>query len=129
MQSLLKTADQLKIKGLCEPASDEKENHTANITAPFSSYSKIRKSPPKQFKTSQDNNRKVKLRKRVDRTTSSSDKDEDNASIKGTVITSDEENDMPDALNETKTKRLEPEQTKPLNMSSHGIMATGQVGN
>lgn len=48
---------------------------------------------------------------------------EDNESLE--AISSEEEDDSA-AVNERKRKRAEPEQIKPLNMSSHGIM-TGQV--
>jgi hypothetical protein len=120
LQSLLRTADQLKIKGLCEPP-DEKENSPIEPQYFAKGFSKVRKSSsPKQFKP-QDNNKRNKQKKpHLDNT---SDK-EDNGSVDG--HSSDEEHDMPVALNEHKRKRAEPEQIKPLNMSSHGIM-TGQV--
>ncbi|XP_068892640.1 protein tramtrack, beta isoform-like isoform X3 [Tenebrio molitor] len=120
LQSLLRTADQLKIKGLCEPP-DEKENSPIEPQYFAKGFSKVRKSSsPKQFKP-QDNNKRNKQKKpHLDNT---SDK-EDNGSVDG--HSSDEEHDMPVALNEHKRKRAEPEQIKPLNMSSHGIM-TGQT--
>ncbi|XP_044269034.1 protein tramtrack, alpha isoform-like isoform X1 [Tribolium madens] len=120
LQSLLRTADQLKIKGLCEPP-DEKENSPIEPQYFPKNFSKVRKSSsPKQFKP-QDNNKRYKHKKpHLDNT---SDK-EDNGSIE--AHSSDEEHDMPVALNDHKRKRAEPEQVKPLNMSSHGIL-TGQT--
>ncbi|XP_063915138.1 protein tramtrack, alpha isoform isoform X3 [Zophobas morio] len=121
LQSLLRTADQLKIKGLCEPP-DEKENSPNDPQYIAKAYSKVRKpSSPKHFKT-QDNNKRQRRKVHLDNT---SDND-DNESLNGN--SSEEENDMPVGLNEPKRKRAEPaEQIKPLNMSSHGIM-TGQFG-
>ncbi|KAJ8927860.1 hypothetical protein NQ314_019604 [Rhamnusium bicolor] len=120
--SLLRTADQLKIKGLCE-SPDDKEN----FELPLPLYCKGgRKSvSPKHFKV-QDNNRKHKFRRSsLQDRPSDETSDRENKENKGQ--SSDEENDMPVALDEIKRKRLQPEQTKPLNMSSHGLI-TGQFG-
>ncbi|KAJ8975053.1 hypothetical protein NQ317_010567 [Molorchus minor] len=86
--------------------------------------------PPKHFKL-QNNNRRHKYRRtslQQEAHPASSDETCDNGEDKGKKEerVSDEENDMPVALDEHKRKRPQPEQTKPLNMSSHGLM-TGQT--
>lgn len=130
-QSLLKTADQLKIKGLCE-SPEEKENSEATVPFVSRPYSKIRKiSSPKHFKTL-DSSRKPRIKKeKVDRG-NSSDQDEDidinkdNGQFRNT---SDEESENGVEYDEACRKRKQSHpQTKPLNMSSHGMM-TGQVRN
>lgn len=109
LQSLLRTADQLKIKGLCESPDNNNKEHFVK--------SSRKSTTPKQFKLQQDNNRKYKY-KRYNHRNNNKERDKE---------TTDEENDMPVVSDEhNKRKRFEPEQTKPLNMTSHGII-TGQV--
>lgn len=130
LQSLLKTADQLKIKGLCE-SPEEKENSETPVPFVSRPYSKIRKiSSPKHFRPL-DVNRKQKIkREKVERRNSSDLEDEaDNKDSGHRSNSSDEENDMPVDYDEDNRRRKHSQpQTKPLNMSSHGMM-TGQVRN
>ncbi|CAH0547445.1 unnamed protein product [Brassicogethes aeneus] len=129
LQSLLRTADQLKIKGLCESPDDKDLKAGSPQPQPIALCSKPgrKSSSPKQFKL-HDNKRKRKLFRRTinnnNRPGDSSDFEDKENIDEG--ASSNEENDMPVALDEHKKKRLEPEQTKPLNMSSHGLL-TGQT--
>lgn len=130
-QSLLRTADQLKIKGLCE-SPEEKEN-TESPTLPFIArgYSKIRKtSSPKHFKPLDANRRQTRSRKNALEKQDLQDEreeDVDDNDEPELENSSAEEDDMPASLSEESRKRkLTPTQTKPLNMSNHGILA-GQV--
>lgn len=128
-QSLLKTADQLKIKGLCE-SPEEKEN--SEIPVPFVSkpYSKVRRiSSPKHFRPL-DGNRRQKIKREKAEKSVASDQEED-AEAKDNHAqqdnTSDEDSEMPvDYEDESRRRKQGQPQTKPLNMSSHGMM-TGQV--
>ncbi|XP_049819634.1 protein bric-a-brac 1 isoform X2 [Aethina tumida] len=131
LQSLLRTADQLKIKGLCESPDDKefKEASPQPQPIPLCSKPSRKSSSPKQLKI-HDNNRKRKLFRRSINNNNNNSRTGEESEVEdkeniGEGATSDEENDMPVALDEHKKKRLEPEQTKPLNMSSHGIL-TGQ---
>lgn len=128
LQSLLRTADQLKIKGLCE-SPEEKENSETLIPFVSRPYSKFRKiSSPKHFKPL-DGNRKQRIKREKVERGNSSDQEED-ADGKDNGLrsnTSDEENEMPVDYEEDNRRRKQSQpQTKPLNMSSHGMM-TGQV--
>lgn len=128
MQSLLRTADQLKIKGLCE-SPEEKENSETPIPFVSRPYSKFRKiSSPKHFKPL-DGNRKQRIKREKVEKGNSSDQEED-ADGKDNGLrsnTSDEENETPVDYDEDNRRRKQSQpQTKPLNMSSHGMM-TGQV--
>lgn len=135
MQSLLKTADQLKIKGLCE-SPEEKENSKSPIPFVARQYSKIRKiSSPKHFKPL-DSNRKQRIKREKVERANSSDQEEDvevstaapAAKDNGQAVhTSDEESESAVDYDEDSRRRKQSQpQTKPLNMSSHGMM-TGQV--
>lgn len=127
-QSLLRTADQLKIKGLCE-SPEEKENSETPIPFVSRPYSKIRKlSSPKHFKPL-DSHRKQRIkREKVEKGNSSDQEEEADVKDNGhNSNTSDEENEMPIDYEEDNRRRKQSQpQTKPLNMSSHGMM-TGQV--
>lgn len=131
LQSLLKTADQLKIKGLCE--SPEEKEDTPSPTLPYLSrgYSKIRRViSPKHVRQLDSINRKFNKFKQQKQETANVSEDEEDVDNKEDVLlenSSDEENDMPVTSNEESRKRkLTQTQTKPLNMSSHGLIA-GQV--
>ncbi|KAK9744992.1 CENP-B N-terminal DNA-binding domain [Popillia japonica] len=124
LQSLLKTADQLKIKGLCE-SPEEKDNSDQSPEFAFGGrgYPKLRKlSSPKQFKQT-ENHRKHKYRK-PERKQSPDQEDKENKDASFINHSSDEENDMPVALDEESRKRkLSETITKPINMTSHGPLA------
>lgn len=124
-QSLLRTADQLKIKGLCEPSENEKENFPIEQQHLSPSLLKIRKPlSPKNFKRQCSNKRR---NKRLEHTPDENISDKEDHESLGAVSSEEEENDDEAAtLNARKRRRAEPEELKPLNMSSHGIM-TGQV--
>lgn len=129
-QSLLRTADQLKIKGLCESPEEKENTETPTLPLIARGYAKIRRtSSPKHFKPIDANRRQTRSRKNAlekqdlqNREENVEDKDElelDNSSA--------EDDDMPASLSEESRKRkLTHTQTKPLNMSNHGILA-GQV--
>ncbi|XP_060534641.1 protein tramtrack, beta isoform-like isoform X2 [Cylas formicarius] len=107
LQSLLRTADQLKIKGLCD--SDEKRTATSTVP-PLVSSELYRKSSPTH---PEDNNRKYKYR-RLNR--KGRGPPYDNKNKPGL------ENDMP-----VEGRGLPlPEQETPLNMSSHGMTLFSQ---
>ncbi|KAJ8924927.1 hypothetical protein NQ315_001090 [Exocentrus adspersus] len=112
--SILRTADQLKIKGLCE-APDDKEN-TGSALPLF--YKGGRKSAsPKHFRLG--DRRATKYRRTSLQERLSSDEQQ-----KSRASEEDEEHDdMPVALDEHKRGRHQPEQIKPLNMSNHGLIA------
>ncbi|XP_074028796.1 uncharacterized protein isoform X2 [Leptinotarsa decemlineata] len=129
LQSLLRTADQLKIKGLCE-SPDDKEYSELPLAA-LSTKGDKNSPTSTQFKL-QDNNPSVNNKRPASRQETPSatneaepeDKEDDTED----QSTENEENDMPVALDERKRKRPNPpEQTKPLNMSSHGLLS-GQFG-
>lgn len=119
MQSLLKTADQLKIKGLCE--SEEKENSTSPLFIPrvHSKTSKV--ASPKHYRKL-DNNKRYKFREFDEDNLSETEED-----IKDGIIpenASDDDSDAPLVVDEgPKRKKVTQAQTKPLNMSSHGLLA------
>ncbi|KAJ8939031.1 hypothetical protein NQ318_012629 [Aromia moschata] len=122
LQSLLRTADQLKIKGLCESPED-KEN--SELPLPLFCRGTRKSGSPKHFRPL-DSNRRHKYRRSATQEGPSDEVSEEDARReKREGQSSDEENDMPVALDEHKRKRAQPEQTKPLNMSSHGLI-TGQ---
>lgn len=123
-QSLLKTADQLKIKGLCE-SPEEKEPDSSLPLLPRG-FPKVRRVPsPKQHKNSE--HRRHKHRRTEKEVSSDKEEERDN---KDSVIldnTTDEENDMPGALDEEQRKRKFAQNlNKPMNMSSHALLG-GQV--
>ncbi|KAL3275268.1 hypothetical protein HHI36_020037 [Cryptolaemus montrouzieri] len=113
--SLLRTADQLKIKGLCE-SSGEKGEHSSILQIQSSDIARIRKASPLKHEQAFDDQRKLKLRKL------NSPKVE-HFEVPGTASDDGENDDMPVNLDDHSNKRVEPEQTKPLNMSSHGLLA------
>ncbi|XP_018564062.1 protein tramtrack, beta isoform-like isoform X2 [Anoplophora glabripennis] len=125
LQSILRTADQLKIKGLCE-SPDDKENSESPL--PLYCKGGRKSASPRHFRLADSGNRRAKYRR-----TSLQERPSDETPggcREGKAQpghSSDEENDMPVALDEHKRSRHQPEQTKPLNMSSHGLM-TGQFG-
>lgn len=121
----------MKIKGLCE-SPDEKEN-TESPTLPFIArgYSKIRRTAsPKHFKPIDANRRLTRSRKsELEKQLDLQDREEDVGDKDEIELenSSADEDDMPASLSEESRKRkLSPTQTKPLNMSNHGILA-GQV--
>lgn len=124
-QSLLKTADQLKIKGLCE-SPEEKENSETPVPFVSRPYSKIRKiSSPKHFKPL-DGSRKQRI-KREKENLSDQEEDGDVKDNGQAGHTSDEESENGvDYDEDCKRRKQSHPQTKPLNMSSHGMMI-GQV--
>lgn len=120
----MKTADQLKIKGLCEsPEEKNNSDQPPDFTFGGRGYPKIRKlSSPKQFKST-ENNRKHKYRK-PERRRSPNQEDKENKDSTFANHSSDEENDMPVALDEENRKRKTNEtMSKPVNMTSHGPLA------
>lgn len=114
----------MKIKGLCE--SEERDNSTPSIFIPNknSKNSKVSALPIPYRKI--EINKKHKLRE-FD-LNNFSDREED---VKDDDLierhSSDEDSDGPLIVDEgPKRKKLTPTQSKPLNMSSHGLLA-GQV--
>ncbi|XP_056649061.1 protein bric-a-brac 2-like isoform X1 [Diorhabda sublineata] len=150
LQSLLRTADQLKIKGLCE--TDDKENRDSRepLDLPLSLHCKSgRKSPgikhhslpeedppeakyPKtSFQTIEDSNEigSDKVQHKDTNKERENDREREKESENEQHSNEEtEENDMPVASDqpEPKRKRLssqQVEQTKPLNMTSHGLLS------
>ncbi|KAG5900365.1 hypothetical protein JTB14_033813 [Gonioctena quinquepunctata] len=127
INSLLRTADQLKIKGLCE-TTDDKE--FSELPPGLQGTNKSDNNSPTavlEFKV-QDNNAPVKFKRtglppELPTPTNEAESG-DKADDAEDQSTENEENDMPVALDERKRKRPhQPEQTKPLNMSSHGLLS------
>ncbi|XP_071050887.1 protein bric-a-brac 1 isoform X2 [Onthophagus taurus] len=133
LQSLLKTADQLKIKGLCENP-DENEDIESSFAFEGRRH-KIRRigSPkPQHNKSVTENNNRKHKQKRSERRKSQDKDDKENCNKENNTentgkdevnndVGSDEENEMPIALDEESKKRklTESEETR-VNMTSHG---------
>lgn len=129
-QSLLKTADQLKIKGLCESPEEKEDTQPAALPYLSRGYSKIRRVVSPKHSKPLDCNRKFnKFKRDKQENINLSEDEEDVENNKDSLVldtSSDEENDMPVTANEERRRKVTQTQTKPLNMSNHGIIA-GQV--
>lgn len=118
----------MKIKGLCE-SPEEKENSETPVPFVSRPYSKIRKiSSPKHFKPL-DGSRKQRIKREKADIENLSDQDDDGVVKDNGQVghTSEEESENGVDYDEDCRRRKQSHpQTKPLNMSSHGMM-TGQV--
>ncbi|CAH1105883.1 unnamed protein product [Psylliodes chrysocephalus] len=131
LQSLLRTADQLKIKGLCESPDDRENREIPPELALQLNFKGGRKSPlPKHFKIAVPRNQNTpKLSHPPNEKRPANEIIEGEIKVaaetggEGKSNEETEENDMPVALEEPTRKRPQPEQTKPLNMSSHGLLS------
>ncbi|KAK9882347.1 hypothetical protein WA026_020869 [Henosepilachna vigintioctopunctata] len=114
-RSLLKTADQLKIKGLCE-SNPQEQNSPGIFQFHSSGITRIRRAPFPKLDHHLDDHRLFKLRKL------NSPKVEQSEGESG-VCNAGKNVDPPVNLDDQTSKRVEPEQTKPINMSSQGLLA------
>ncbi|CAH1187819.1 unnamed protein product [Phyllotreta striolata] len=138
LQSILRTADQLKIKGLCE-SPDDRENR--DNPAEFAVQLDFNKSPPplpppkhknqdtgppksKHQKTSHHPPNEPRASNEIAK---GEERPAGDRSEKDRTNEETEENDMPVASEDQepikKRPPQHPEQTKPLNMSSHGLIS------
>ncbi|XP_031346961.1 protein bric-a-brac 1 isoform X2 [Photinus pyralis] len=122
LQSLLKTADQLKIKGLCE--SEDKESSALPLFIPRS-FPKITKVPSPINYRHLDNNKRHSIQE-----FDASNFSDRNENVKGSMLEehgSDYDSDAPLVVDEgPKRKKLTQSHSTPINMSSHGLLA-GQL--
>lgn len=127
LQSLLRTADQLKIKGLCESPEDSENPDDPSVPVLLKAFTR-RSLSPKQDKPSNGGRRHRFKRERPEKITAQEDEEDEGRGLEA-EDSSDEDNGVPDSVSEDcKRRKVSEPQTKPLNMSNHGILA-GQVRN
>lgn len=127
LQSLLKTADQLKIKGLCETSGNK---NNLQLSPDYPGIISLEKRPRNCNENSEQFEiyKKYKYqKKRTELTSDAQELQHEKEPDKKDPFRFNEEVENGEPIDSReKEDRRRPEQSKPLNMSSHGIM-TGQT--